>query len=843
MGQPITYVVPFSHLDLFWAGTREECLSRGNNIIRNALDLLEKHEDFRFLLETMNFVEHFLSCFPAEKPRLAKLLAAGRLELGPAWSGIYLNLPGGETLCRNILLAKAYAKRELGADPAIAHFGDLPGYTPQYPQIAAKAGLKGLLMSRGGPGSTPLFKWRAPDGSETTAYYAARGYAAYNGLSSPYEQLSTEVLPQWQGTWEQMFDRDAKDKPYPLLVHWGMDLWCPPERLVHNIRSWNQEKRRELRFCTLGEYFAAADNGAPLPSLAGELPSAWPNIESSWPDIWPEDLPCEAALHLAEFLSSLCLLHGWDDYPAAELEQAWKALLDGMDHNQNSQGGDIADQDKLQLKLWAKATAERVSTRMAWRLAAQVKAPHPDAFPVVVFNPLSWRRSGAVIGRAAVFGPVSTNESPGKEPNLKLIDAAGNTIPFVQLQRLECVSSALEIAFPIQNIPAAGYQTYYLVPGENPKGHTCAITLDSDIDAKTPQRNQGSNTYENQSLRLEIDAVTGEATLHDLKLGKPLFTKMAIIGEEERRGNYISDMTPSGRLFPAVLKSVETLDNNSVWCRVQVKGEIYGMPFIQTYTLFHDSADLLLENEIDWTAPRWIRLQQTFPGDTSATIRYGVPFGQVAFPETMGELTKNCFDELDLDLRRRLRLCRHWVDVGNDADGVTIGCDHRMWDFDAGLPRSYMIRGCGFCGAVTVEPDGKRGSAARPPSGKYRFRYLLRPRHRSLADSSSYRCGWELNHPTRQVAVCDPNPEGKFPASSSLLDFTDASVVVTAVKRAEDGNGVVVRAFESAGREAEAELHAVETDILEQGATPVPDGKLKFKPFEIKTLRLQGDRP
>jgi hypothetical protein len=31
------YVIPFSHLDLFWAGTREECLSRGNFIITKAV--------------------------------------------------------------------------------------------------------------------------------------------------------------------------------------------------------------------------------------------------------------------------------------------------------------------------------------------------------------------------------------------------------------------------------------------------------------------------------------------------------------------------------------------------------------------------------------------------------------------------------------------------------------------------------------------------------------------------------------------------------------------------------------------------------------------------------------
>ena len=33
------FVIPFSHLDLFWAGTREECLARGNRIIGKALQI------------------------------------------------------------------------------------------------------------------------------------------------------------------------------------------------------------------------------------------------------------------------------------------------------------------------------------------------------------------------------------------------------------------------------------------------------------------------------------------------------------------------------------------------------------------------------------------------------------------------------------------------------------------------------------------------------------------------------------------------------------------------------------------------------------------------------------
>lgn len=845
--KPVTYVVPFSHLDLFWAGSREECLSRGNSIIRHALELLEKHEDFRFLLETMNFVDHYLSCFPAEKARIGRLVESGRLELGPLWSGIYQNLPGGETLCRNIMLARDYARTQFAATPTIAHFGDLPGYTPQYPQIAAKAGLTGVLLSRGGPGSTPLFRWRALDGSETTAYYALRGYAAYHHLAGDYEALTTQSF-RGGPTLECTLAHDAEGKSYPLLIHWGMDLFCPTQLLVDNVRRWNREQASELRFCTLTEYFARVAGSSALPSLAGELPAAWPNIESSWPDIWPEDLPAEAALHMAEFLASLCRLRGWQDYPAALLTEAWKALLDGMDHNQNSQGGDTADRDKLQLKRWARGTAERISTQMAWRLAAQVKAPHDLAFPVVVFNSLGWRRSGVVAGRAAVYGPLRPWDHPGREPKLRLVDASGQTVPYVQLQRYQCLSSALEIAFPVHEVPAAGYRVYYLVAGENPgfTGQTCTIALDADADAAGPQRNQGRNRYENRFLRLEIDTVTGEASLFDRQLERPLFTRLGLAAVEERRGNYISNMAPSGRNFPAVLKDVRTLDNNGVWCRIQVRGEVYGMPCTQTYTLFHDFPDLLLENEIDWQEPRWIRVQQHFAlPDPAAAIRYAVPFGQVTFPETLGELSKNCDDELDLELRRRLRLCRQWVDVGNETAGISIGCDHRMWEFEDGLLRSYLVRGAGFCGAITVDPEGRRGNIARPPAGKYRFQYLLRPRHGSLAATASYRCGWELNHPPRLVAGCDPNPAAAGASAFSLLDFSAGSLVVTAIKQAESGRGFVVRVFETAGQAVTTPLPrlpgycAAEAGITEDEIRPISGNTLSFKPFEIKTLLFQ----
>ena len=852
--QPI-HLVPFSHLDLFWTGTREECLSRGNAIISQVLDLMEKHEDFTFLIETVNFLEHYVSCYPAEKPRIREHAASGRLELPPLWSGVYQNLPGGETLARNALLAKRWVRENFGCDPKTAHFGDLPGFTPQYPQIAALSGIKQVLMSRGGPGETPLFLWEGLDGSKVLSFYTLLGYAAFG------------VGAEWHRDYEAMAAGDTEERiakltastTHPCVVHWGCDLYIPNENLVHNVRRWNQEHRHTLQFSTFERYFTEISTIQDLPSLKGELPSSWPNIESSWPDIWPEDLPCEHALQMAEFLSSYCMLRGWEDYPQNELREAWIALLDGMDHNQNSQGGDTADRDKLQLKKFSRYAAERVTDKMAWRLAAQVPVPGPEAFPVVVFNSMSWRRTGVVFGRAAVFGIPRTSEIGRFQDGLKIVDEAGNTIPYLPLSRQEGLSVTMDIALPVADVPACGFKTYYLVPGENPldASRTCEVTWDKAVEEDPavvsrhtsesavqtgPRRSMGSDVFENRFFRVTVDRVTGDIGIFDKSRGEALLEKMRLSGVEERRGNYIFDMAASGREFPALIDAVELVDNHAVWCRIRISGSLCGMPFRQTLTLFPSSEEIHIENEIDWKGPRWVRMQQVFPyAGPGKTIRSGVPYGQVTYPGTMTGTLGKQGDEIDPGYRDKLRLCLHWVDIGDDASGVTIGCDHRMWEFGGREMRSYMIRGNGYCFGVKRNLDGSLENFHRPPDGTYSFRYVLRPRRASLADSAAYRCGWELNRPLLASAVCGTNSRPTLPASESLLDFTDSSLVVTAVKKAEDGSSVVVRGFESAGRESGSlpavidGRAAVETNILEETRSPL----VPCRPFEIKTFLFE----
>src|SRR5262250_335490 len=97
--QPDVYVVPFSHLDLYWAGTREECLSRGNRIITKAARMAMQYPQFRFLIEDEVWLANYVETHQGspELDQLKRLVKEGRIEIAPKWAAILENLPRGET--------------------------------------------------------------------------------------------------------------------------------------------------------------------------------------------------------------------------------------------------------------------------------------------------------------------------------------------------------------------------------------------------------------------------------------------------------------------------------------------------------------------------------------------------------------------------------------------------------------------------------------------------------------------------------------------------------------------------------------------------------------------------
>ena len=94
------------------------------------------------------------------------------------------------------------------------------------------------------------------------------------------------------------------------------------------------------------------------------------------------------------------------------------------------------------------------------------------------------------------------------------------------------------------------------------------------------------------------------------------------------------------------------------------------------------------------------------------------------------------------------------------------------------------------------------------------------------------------------------NQRGSLPARYSALTVDAPNVIVEAVKKAEDGEGTVIRLYEAFNRRTRVKLtlgspvkKAFLCNMLEEREEELPvkgnEIFLELKPFEICTLRLE----
>jgi alpha-mannosidase len=114
--------------------------------------------------------------------------------------------------------------------------------------------------------------------------------------------------------------------------------------------------------------------------------------------------------------------------------------------------------------------------------------------------------------------------------------------------------------------------------------------------------------------------------------------------------------------------------------------------------------------------------------------------------------------------------------------------------------------------------------------GRQRFRVRLVPHDGDWRTAGVVRLAAELNQPP--FAMLESYHDGPLPTAATYADDGGGDVVATVVKRAEDDDAFVVRAYESSGRAARA---TIELPLL--GRAVVAD----FGAHEIKSFRVPDD--
>lgn len=227
-----------------------------------------------------------------------------------------------------------------------------------------------------------------------------------------------------------------------------------------------------------------------------------------------------------------------------------------------------------------------------------------------------------------------------------------------------------------------------------------------------------------------------------------------------------------------------------------------------------------------------------------------------AYDIQFGHVRRSTHRNTTWDLARGETPAHKWVDLSQRDYGVALlnNCKYGH-QIKGNVIDLNLLRSVPYPGPRLVADDAVAADAPHPAytdQADHAFRYALYPHAGDGLAAGVVRMAYAYNI-ALQIVSTTAHP-GALPAAASWLACAAPEVVVEAVKLAEDGDGLIVRAYEASG--AAVTTHVVaglplasvtECDLLERAeqALPVVDGACAatFRPFEIKTLRLHPRAP
>ena len=524
----IVHLIPHTHWDREWYLTRAGFLARLVPMMDDLLDRLEADPGFRsFLLDGQTIIlEDYLRVRPDRRNRVVALVRSGRLQVGPWYVLADELIPSGESLVRNLLAGAADAER-LGGRLDVLYSPDAFGHPAALPTLAAEFGLGFAVLWRGVGGEpgeeVDLFRWQAPDGAEIVVHHLPPdGYEVGAALPAGWDELRAAL---------------ARRAATPhLAVMMGADHHAahPAVTAVREAIARGTPESA-VSISRLDEFLTrAAAALPPAPPVEGELRWSYgytwtlQGVHGTRAGLKRRHSLAELALErTAEPLAALARGSA-DSRPL--LAEAWRTLLRSQFHD--SLAGCTADAvaRRVEARIEDAATlAGDVSRRAFDALVgndpdAARERPGETASALVVWNPAARRRKGVAIAdltwfrRDVLVGPPGARTPRvGASPSPADIAAALGGLPFQALgrslgsERLDAPRhypdqdevEITRVAVALPAVPGLGFLDAAAAAGTGPE--PAAVTVKG-------------GTLDNGLVRARVEA-DGTVTVTDLRTG------------------------------------------------------------------------------------------------------------------------------------------------------------------------------------------------------------------------------------------------------------------------------------------------------------------------------------
>ena len=820
-----------SHIDMAWLWPWTETVEITRNTFQSALNLMREYPDFKFTMSSAQTYEWMEEKYPDLFKEIQRRAKEGRWEvMGGMWVEPDLNMPAGESLVRQILLGKRYFRNKFGVDVKIGWNPDSFGYNWQLPQIYKKSGMdyfvtqKLLWAHEFTTFPYKLFYWESPDGSRLLTYFP-HDYAG--GIDA--DSLATD-LSIWAPS---IYGKELHDSPEIMHLYGVGDHGGGPTRTMLD----NAERLMspavlypKIEFSTAQSFFDDLNNKLPslqIPTWKDELYFQYHRgVMTTQAETKRRIRRTEELLLDTEMYSSLASLYG-RAYPRQELELDWKKSLFDHFHDIFPGSGIAVNYLDAQRNLEdVDRSAHQLNDQALAEILARINT-QGDGVPVVVFNSLSWPRSEVIEMEAQLPAPTQ---------QVEVVDSAGKPVAS-QLLTLDADTHRAHLLAQV-TAPALGYKTYFV------RAATKSASRVSVVKAS-------ANMLENEFLRLTIDPQTGCMTgLLDKR------TNTETLGPSETDtggpknsicGNLLQAFYDKPKQWDAWnidadfekqhwdldrADKTELIESGPLRAVIRVTNHFQNSTFVRDITLYAGVPRVDVKMQADWHE-KHILLKVAFPLSAhNEKATFEIPYGSIERPTTRRTPAEQAQFEVPAE---------RWADISDSTHGFSLLNDCKYgYDAKGNVLRLSLLRSPEW-------PD------PHADEGHHEFTYSLYPHAGTWRDAETVRRGYELNVKltSRQVH----KHQGSLAPGHSFIGVQPATVVLTAVKKAEDSSSIILRFYEWAGKETDVTLRlpagaqsARETDLMEKptGTLPVNDGLVTVhtKPYEIKTVAVQfGSAP
>lgn len=269
--------------------------------------------------------------------------------------------------------------------------------------------------------------------------------------------------------------------------------------------------------------------------------------------------------------------------------------------------------------------------------------------------------------------------------------------------------------------------------------------------------------------------------------------------------------------------SVELVEKGPLRATIRVVRSWQNSKFIQDISLYSAMNRVDVENKIDWNETH-ILLKAAFPlAAFSSSATFEIPYGTIERPTTRN----NRFEAAKFEVP-----ALRWADMGDSAHGFSL-INESKYGYDSinNVLRISLLRS-----PTWPDPVADRGH--------HEFAFSLYAHSGDWKQALTVRKGYEFNYKLLGIQV--HSHSGPLPNRNSFISFDSDNVVLTAMKRTEDGNNILLRLYEWAGKTGNVDITvpknstgATLTNLMEQSEHSVlPPSKTDHISVEVHAYEI-----